>query len=42
MFSNRPDANHRDLTDNSLRAEMVAAGYLAERDGPELVAMCAP
>lgn len=41
VFSNRPDANHRYMTDPSIRAQMVAAGWLAEGDGPDLVVMCA-
>jgi len=42
VFSNRPDANHRYTTDRALRAEMMAKGWLAEGDGPDLVVMCAP
>ena len=42
VFSNRPDANHRYMTDKAIRAQMVAKGWLAEGDGPELVVMCAP
>lgn len=42
VFSNRPDANHRYMTDAAVRNEMVAKGWLAEGDGPELVVMCAP
>jgi hypothetical protein len=40
-FSNRPDANHRYMTDRSVRDQMVAHGWLAEGDGPDLVVMCA-
>ncbi|MCC7219057.1 MAG: hypothetical protein IT517_19945, partial [Burkholderiales bacterium] len=42
VFSNRPDANHRYMTRPALRDEMVAKGWLAEGDGPDLVVMCAP
>jgi hypothetical protein len=41
VFSNRADANHRYMTDKALRASMVAKGWLAEGDGPNLVVMCA-
>jgi hypothetical protein len=42
VFSNRADANHRYMTDRATRDQMVAAGWLAEGDGPDLVVMCAP
>jgi hypothetical protein len=42
VFSNRPDANHRYMTDRAVRDGMVAKGWLAEGDGPDLVVMCAP
>ncbi len=42
VFSNRPDANHRYMTDKDVRAAMVAKGWLAEGDGPDLVVMCSP
>ena len=42
VFSNRPDANHRYMTDRTQRDAMVAKGWLAEGDGPDLVVMCAP
>lgn len=41
-FSNRPDANHRYMTDRAVRDSMVAKGWLAEGDGADLVVMCAP
>jgi hypothetical protein len=41
-FSNRTDANHRDMSDRAVRDAMVAKGWLAEGDGPDLVVMCAP
>jgi len=42
VFSNRPDANHRYMIDRALRDQMVAEGWLAEGDGPDLVVLCAP
>jgi len=42
VFSNRADANHRYMTDRALRDQMVASGWLAEGDGPDLVVMCSP
>ena len=42
VFSNRPDANHRYMTDRAIRAQMVARGWVMEGDGPDLVVMCAP
>ncbi len=42
VFSNRSDANHRYMTDKAIRSQMVAKGWLAEGDGPDLVVMCAP
>lgn len=42
VFSNRPDANHRYMTDKAIRSQMVAKGWLAEGDGPDFVVMCAP
>jgi hypothetical protein len=42
VFSNRADANHRYMTDRAVRDQMVASGWLAEGDGPDLVVMCAP
>jgi hypothetical protein len=42
VFSNRPDANHRYMTDPAVRTQMVARGWLVEGDGPDAVVMCAP
>lgn len=42
VFDNRPDTNHRYMTDTNVRAQMVALGWIAEGDGPDLVVMCAP
>ena len=41
-FSNRLDANHRYSVDPAIRDQMVARGWVAEGDGPDLVVMCAP
>ncbi len=42
VFDNRLDANHRYMTDPAIRDQMVAQGWVAEGDGPDLVVMCAP
>lgn len=42
VFSNRVDANHRYMIDPAIRDQMVAEGWLAEGDGPDRIAMCAP
>jgi hypothetical protein len=42
LFDNRADANHRYTTDANVLAQMIARGWIAEGDGPNLVAMCAP
>jgi dienelactone hydrolase len=42
VFSNRPDANHRYMTDKATRDQMVGRGWLPEGDGADLVVMCAP
>jgi CSLREA domain-containing protein len=42
VFSNRPDANHRYMTDKATRDQMVSKGWLVEGDGPDAVVMCAP
>jgi hypothetical protein len=42
VFSNRPDANHRYMTSKADLTLMLTKGWLAEGDGPDLVAMCAP
>jgi hypothetical protein len=39
VFSNRPDANHRYMTDRAIRDQMVARGWLGEGDGPDLVVL---
>lgn len=40
-FSNRADVNHRYMTSATIRDQMVAKGWVAEGDGPNLVVMCA-
>jgi len=40
VFDNRADANHRYMTDKAVRDQMVAKGWIAEGDGPDLVVMC--
>ncbi len=42
VFSNRVDANHRYTTSKAVRDQMVAKGWIAEGDGPDIVVMCAP
>ncbi len=43
VFSNRPDANHRYMTDRAIRDQMVSGrNWLAEGDGPDLIVMCVP
>lgn len=42
VFSNRADANHRYMTNKTLRDQMVSMGWKAEGDGPDQVVMCAP
>ena len=42
VFSGRPDANHRYMISKTIRAQMVAKGWIAEGDGVDLVVMCAP
>ncbi|MCC6198423.1 MAG: beta-propeller fold lactonase family protein [Burkholderiales bacterium] len=42
VFSARPDANHRYTVERAVRDAMVAKGWQAEGDGPDLVVMCAP
>ncbi len=42
VYSNRVDANHRYTVERTVRDAMVAKGWLAEGDGPDIVVMCAP
>jgi len=42
LFNNRTDANHRYTTDATVKAAMIARGYIAEGYGPDATIMCAP
>ena len=42
LYNNRPDTDHRFITDRAIRTQMVAQGYIAEGYGPDKVIMCAP
>ncbi|HEY1328875.1 MAG TPA: hypothetical protein VGI14_18190 [Casimicrobiaceae bacterium] len=42
LFNNRADANHRYTTDPTVKAAMIARGYVAEGYGPDATIMCAP
>ena len=42
LWNQRVDSNHRYTTDSSVKAQMLAKGYVAEGYGPNAVAMCAP
>jgi mono/diheme cytochrome c family protein len=42
VWDNRGDTNHRYMTSLAIRAQMVAKGWIAEGNGPDLVVMCAP
>lgn len=42
MYNNRPDPNHRYITDRALRDRMTGAGWLAEGYGPDAVMFCVP
>ncbi|HEY1327901.1 MAG TPA: matrixin family metalloprotease [Casimicrobiaceae bacterium] len=42
LFNGRADVNHRYTTDRGVRDFMVAKGWVAEGDGADRVAMCAP
>ncbi|MFO1324162.1 MAG: choice-of-anchor D domain-containing protein [Burkholderiales bacterium] len=42
VFDNRDDTNHRYTVDRAVRDLMVDNAWVAEGDGPDLVAMCAP
>ena len=42
VFNNRPDANHRYMTNLGVRAVMVQLGWIVEGDGPDAVVMCGP
>jgi hypothetical protein len=42
VFNNKPDANHRYMTDPAVRTAMAALGWIIEGDGPDAVVMCGP
>ena len=42
LYNNKPDANHRYVTDARVRDQMIAQGWIAEGDGADRVVMCAP
>jgi uncharacterized repeat protein (TIGR01451 family) len=42
LWNGRRDSNHRYTVDASVRAAMIALGYVSEGYGPDGVAMCAP
>ncbi|HTP99168.1 MAG TPA: hypothetical protein VMN56_07570, partial [Casimicrobiaceae bacterium] len=42
VFDGRADANHRYTIERAVRDQMVAKGWIAGGDGPDLVVMCAP
>ena len=42
LYSNRQDTNHRYIADAKIRTQMTIRGWLAEGDGGDRVAMCAP
>jgi hypothetical protein len=42
LFDNRGELNHRYTVERSVRDSMVQAGWVAEGDGADRVAMCAP
>jgi len=42
LWNQRADSNHRYTTDATVRAQMIARGYVSEGYGPLGVAMCAP
>ena len=42
LWNQRVDSNHRYTADPSIKAQMIAMGYVAEGYGPDAVAMCVP
>ncbi len=42
LWNRRADSNHRYVTSEAVKAQMLARGYVAEGFGPQAVAMCAP
>lgn len=41
LWNQRADSNHRYTTSTDIKAQMIAAGYVAEGYGPDVVIMCA-
>jgi hypothetical protein len=42
LWNRRTDSNHRYTTSRTIKAQMIAKGYVAEGYGPDVVDMCAP
>ena len=42
LWNRRADSNHRYTTDRTIKAQMIAKGFVAEGYGPDAVDMCAP
>jgi hypothetical protein len=42
LWNNRTDSNHRYTADPTIKAAMLAKGYVAEGYGPDATIMCAP
>ena len=42
LFNQRADANHRYTTEQAVRNQMIAKGYIPEGYGPLGVALCSP
>ena len=42
LWNNRADSNHRYTADATVKAAMLAKGYVAEGYGPDATIMCAP
>jgi hypothetical protein len=42
LWNRRSDSNHRYTTSRTIKAQMIAKGYVAEGYGSDVVDMCAP
>jgi len=42
VFNGRADTNHRYVIDRAIRDRMVADGWIAEGDGPDVIVACVP
>jgi hypothetical protein len=42
LYNGRADANHRYTTSTSIRAQMIAQGWIAEGYGPQAIGFCVP